>query len=146
MFFKNVISKNLFLICRVLNMNFTVHFWYLFTKNYFCKIYFRLNLFLENKKFKIVEKLKTERIKAQLNNKNVIYPLGKKEKVVIQLYHEEIHFFCVIRIVQSLLKMPSNEKNISSILFYIDEWLRGDYVIRFFKVIFSYDSMDEMIE
>ena len=28
-----------------------------------------------------------------MNNKNVIYPLGKKEKAVIQLYHEEIHFF-----------------------------------------------------
>ena len=46
---------------------------------------------------KFVEKLKTERIKTQSNNKNVIYPLGKKEKVVIQLYHEEIHFFVLFK-------------------------------------------------
>ena len=52
-----------------------------------------MNLFLEKQKIKFVEKLKTERIKTQLNNKNVIHPLGKKEKVVIQLHHEEIHFF-----------------------------------------------------
>ena len=52
-----------------------------------------MNLFLEKQKNKFVEKLKTERIKTQMNNKNVIHPLGKKEKVVIQLYHEEIHFF-----------------------------------------------------
>ena len=52
-----------------------------------------MNLFLEKQKIKFVEKIKTERIKTQMNNKNVIYPLGKKEKVVIQLYHEEIQFF-----------------------------------------------------
>ena len=32
-----------------------------------------------------------------MNNKNVIYPLGKKEKVVIQLYHEEIQFFVLFK-------------------------------------------------
>ena len=56
-----------------------------------------MNLFLEKQKIKFVEKLKTERIKTQSNNKNVIYPLGKKEKVVIQLYHEEIHFFVLFK-------------------------------------------------
>ena len=56
-----------------------------------------MNLFLEKQKNKFVEKLKTERIKTQSNNKNVIYPLGKKEKVVIQLYHEEIHFFVLFK-------------------------------------------------
>ena len=56
-----------------------------------------MNLFLEKQKIKFVEKLKTERIKTQLNNKNVIHPLGKKEKVVIQLYHEGIHFFVLFK-------------------------------------------------
>ena len=56
-----------------------------------------MNLFLEKQKIKFVEKLKTERIKTQMNNKNVIYPLGKKEKVVIQLYHEEIQFFVLFK-------------------------------------------------
>ena len=56
-----------------------------------------MNLFLEKQKIKFVEKLKTERIKTQLNNKNVIHPLGKKEKVVIQLYHEEIQFFVLFK-------------------------------------------------
>ena len=56
-----------------------------------------MNLFLEKQKIKFVEKIKTERIKTQMNNKNVIHPLGKKEKVVIQLYHEEIHFFVLFK-------------------------------------------------
>ena len=56
-----------------------------------------MNLFLEKQKIKFVEKIKTERIKTQMNNKNVIYPLGKKEKVVIQLYHEEIQFFVLFK-------------------------------------------------
>ena len=56
-----------------------------------------MNLFLEKQKIKFVEKLKTERIKTQMNNKNVIHPLGKKKKVVIQLYHEEIQFFVLFK-------------------------------------------------
>ena len=44
-----------------------------------------MNLFLEKQKIKFVEKLKTERIKTQMNNKNVIYPLGKKEKWLLKI-------------------------------------------------------------
>ena len=66
-----------------------------------------MNLFLEQHKIKIVEKLKTERIKTQMNNKNVLHLLGKKEKVVIQLYQEEIHFLCCLKcIVHQLILFP----------------------------------------
>ena len=73
-----------------------------------------MNLFLEKQKNKFVEKLKTERIKTQMNNKNVIYPLGKKEKVVIQLYHEEIQFFVLFKMYgpcfQILIRQINNIK------------------------------------
>ena len=103
-----------------------------------------MNLFLENKKFKIVEKLKTERIKAQLNNKNVIYPVGKKEKVVIQIYHEEIKFFVlfglsslhlgVSRIPIIIFKKKIDQNKISNLNFY-------NKVI---FDIFSISSMDKL--
>ena len=68
-----------------------------------------MNLFLEKQKIKFVEKLKTERIKTQMNNKNVIHLLGKKQKAVIQLYHEEIQFFVLFGLSSPWSKLYQKE-------------------------------------